>query len=202
MDIRPLRRSLLGVCSVFLIQQIAAPGASAQLTSPAVPTFRTPGATFHEDVGNPAGALAHGLYSMPTNASPSIGKSKTKGFQPTAADRASTKTKVHARQTAPSTPQFRIGMTVGGQAAAVAGNIIEVQGRRFTLAGVSAPPAGKICHDSSGIPWSCGEAAQHVLADVLKSGPVACRIVGVGIKPFVECSILGQSVNRAVVGRV
>lgn len=85
-----------------------------------------------------------------------------------------------------------------GHAIAVSGNTLAIDGRDIQIAGVVAPKADAVCRLQNGLPWNCGADARHVLAEILSTGPVTCRLNpdGKGV-----CSILGQPVNQALIGR-
>ncbi|UNC16175.1 hypothetical protein FE249_18135 (plasmid) [Acidiphilium multivorum] len=207
MKIRLLRRHVTTASAALLAFQLATPTASAQAQSPMMPVYPSTSPTFQPNFGGPAGNLARGyiLPAPPATGQPRDGKPQRNGVQPTAADRAPAASDKNGSKTgapaAHAAAELAIGATIGGRATALSGNMIAVQGEVLTLAGVTAPPAGMICHGGDGTPWACGDAARHVLSEVLASGPVRCRIVGLGREPYAECSIMGQSVNRAIVGR-
>lgn len=207
MKFRLPRRHATTAGAALLAFQIATPVAPAQTQSPMMPVFPGAAPTFQPHFGGPAGNLARG-YMMQSPAAVGQPQDRTperNGAQPTAADRAPAASGKNESKTgapvANLSARLAVGAMIGGRATALSGNMIAIQGEVLTLAGVTAPPAGMICHGGGDTPWACGDAARHVLAGVLASGPVRCRIVGLGREPYAECSIMGQSVNRAIIGR-
>ena len=69
------------------------------------------------------------------------------------------------------------GETVSGSARAADGDTLALDTRRIRLLGMDAPETQQLCR-RDGADWRCGEAAGARLADLLRAGPVTCRMKG------------------------
>lgn len=173
----------------------------------------TPPVTF----SGPAGAFAQGMssqqyqpynpYAMQHPTNPGVpsspggtpGAPQTNKLQPTASDefkpiqhkKSSKKPIVIAPKVLPPTELY-------GQAHALSGNTLEIQGHKLVLSGVVSPTRNQVCRLAGGIPWNCGAQARHSLETILKTGPARCEIES---GDQAHCTILGQPINTAMNSR-
>jgi len=67
--------------------------------------------------------------------------------------------------------------TISGAARAKDGDSITLDGRRIRLIGMDAPEMSQLCKRDDG-EWRCGVAARSRLAELMRAGPVTCRVQG------------------------
>lgn len=91
---------------------------------------------------------------------------------------------------------------VGGPAAVVDGDTLEVGGVRVRLWGVAAPASGQTCL-AEGRPYPCGRDAAAALAGRIAGEPVSCVPRGRAAEPGGEvaavCSLGGEQLNAWMV---
>ncbi len=73
-------------------------------------------------------------------------------------------------------PPAAAQQTVSGQARAIDGDTLEIQGQRIRLLGIDAPESGQACRDAQGMPYPCGERARTALANMVAGQHVVCAI--------------------------
>lgn len=170
---------------------------------------------YHPDYGGPAGALAHAganQYAPAAGeAAPSTAKPEKRPEPGNYLYAKKPKQKTGASQTKPQTsgsshagggqPQAGPGTVYTGVATAVSGGTLSIDGHVLALVGVNAPAAGAVCTGAQGTSWRCGRAATRILAGMLEQGVTRCVVVKAGSPPAAECSLMGQSINKGVVGR-
>ncbi len=61
-----------------------------------------------------------------------------------------------------------------GDAVAVDGDTLIVNGTRIRLFGIDTPEAEQTCPAAAGSEWACGRAAEDRLSELLSLGPIAC----------------------------
>ncbi|HVW94071.1 MAG TPA: thermonuclease family protein [Devosia sp.] len=63
---------------------------------------------------------------------------------------------------------------ITGQATAVDGDTLRLEGRRVRLLGVDAPELAQTCRGADGPEWPCGTAAQALMRQLLGRGATSC----------------------------
>lgn len=66
--------------------------------------------------------------------------------------------------------------TLRGTATVIDGQTLEIQGRRFALAGVLAPPLAMACTTKREKSYPCGELARQALADIVGGNQIVCTV--------------------------
>ncbi|MEW9615091.1 thermonuclease family protein [Shinella sp. S4-D37] len=69
------------------------------------------------------------------------------------------------------------GETLTGAARAADGDTLTLDGQRIRLLGMDTPELAQVCK-RDGADWRCGAAARSRLAELLRAGPIACRMQG------------------------
>jgi endonuclease YncB( thermonuclease family) len=90
---------------------------------------------------------------------------------------------------------------ISGEAMAVDGDTLRLEGQRIRLIGIDAPELEQTCSDAAGREWACGEKAQTALAAQLASGPLRCDPDGHDKygRTLAYCSIGGSDLGAAMV---
>jgi len=176
----------------------AAYGATQALVNTITPNATTPYA--RPGYGGPAGSLAQGVMGqydqqnnppMPQNEKPKS-PPKTKLSKPS----------IVLPPVPSQSANLSAGQTVSGRGEAVAGNMFVLKGNTIVLSGVPAVSKNHLCAGSNGLSYHCGYNATRSLQNILENGPVSCRVTSGGNPAMAECSILGQSVNKAMADRI
>lgn len=69
------------------------------------------------------------------------------------------------------------GETITGAARAADGDTLTLDGHRIRLVGMDTPELTQVCK-RDGEDWRCGVAARSRLAELLRAGPITCRVQG------------------------
>jgi len=75
-------------------------------------------------------------------------------------------------------PAAAVDETLRGEATAVEGDVLMVQGTKVRLAGIDAPDLGQICGTGTGREYDCGDMARRVLAALLAGREIECILSG------------------------
>ena len=78
----------------------------------------------------------------------------------------------------PAHAKPRETVVVTGEARAIDGDTIEVEGTRIRLQGIDAPETRQRCTTADGVSWACGRYATAVLAAAVASVDVTCTARG------------------------
>ena len=84
--------------------------------------------------------------------------------------------------------QYDPWQTVEGEASAMSGDTVIVEGSTIRLYGIDAPELGQTCHSRSGQPYDCGAMARNFLEQALAGRTI-------------NCTIFSQAVDGIQVGR-
>ena len=69
------------------------------------------------------------------------------------------------------------GETITGTARAADGDTLTLDGHRIRLVGIDTPEMMQVCK-RDGEDWRCGVAARSRLGELLRDGPITCRVQG------------------------
>lgn len=69
------------------------------------------------------------------------------------------------------------GEALTGAARAADGDTLTLDGQRIRLLGMDTPELAQVCK-RDGADWRCGVAARSRLAELLRAGPIICRMQG------------------------
>jgi endonuclease YncB( thermonuclease family) len=85
--------------------------------------------------------------------------------------------------------------------AVVDGQTLRLRDRVVRLFGIEAPDRGRACRATDGAGIDCGAAATNALADLVRQGPVDCRVSGGDAmgRSLAVCVARGTELNRALV---
>lgn len=92
------------------------------------------------------------------------------------------------------------GETMTGTARAADGDTLTLDGRRIRLVGMDAPEMMQICK-RDGEEWHCGAAARSRLAELMRTGPLSCRVQGTDKydRLLARCEVNGVDLGERMV---
>ena len=92
------------------------------------------------------------------------------------------------------------GAELRGTPQVIAGDLIELQGRRLRLDGVDAPEPGQRCALEARL-YDCGEVARTALLDLTAGSEVRCRPLGPGPagSTMARCTAAGYDLSEGMV---
>jgi len=93
-----------------------------------------------------------------------------------------------------------VGAELRGTPQVIAGDLIELQGRRLRLDGVDAPEPGQRCALEARL-YDCGEVARTALLDLTAGSEVRCRPLGPGPEgsTMALCTAAGYDLSEGMV---
>jgi endonuclease YncB( thermonuclease family) len=97
-------------------------------------------------------------------------------------------------------PAHVAGAELRGTPRVIAGDLIELQGRRLRLDGIDAPETGQRCTLKARL-YDCGEVARTALLDLTAGAEVRCRPLGPGPagSTMAQCTAAGYDLSEGMV---
>ncbi|WP_145613634.1 thermonuclease family protein [Nitrospirillum amazonense] len=86
----------------------------------------------------------------------------------------------------------------GGTATASDAGVLEIEGARHRLSGVSSPKPGDQCTDEQGRSWDCGRQAMQALQNLVAGKLIQCRLSETN-RALEDCFVGGKSLSEMMV---